>query len=189
DHVTKKDTAVPIKVYARLPPHCPYVGTFHYAPSAKNRSRQNFFRHLIVPEEDIERLHVWKTDAMIGAIVRGSSYMHAPTHSAIFAGCRQRRGGIHSNVKTRVRASTIIAAGQERSISIESLSRQSSHSPLLNKRKSPSLRRLNGGASLSPALASDQAALDKYFCGPELALAPGAGADGGGGGAAGLPII
>eukprot|EP00638_Chattonella_subsalsa_P003286 CAMPEP_0117759262 /NCGR_PEP_ID=MMETSP0947-20121206/15910_1 /TAXON_ID=44440 /ORGANISM="Chattonella subsalsa, Strain CCMP2191" /LENGTH=833 /DNA_ID=CAMNT_0005579689 /DNA_START=50 /DNA_END=2548 /DNA_ORIENTATION=+ len=119
DKQQKKPLAKVVKVYARLPPHCPYIGTFHYAPSAKNRSRQNFFKHLIIPEEDIERLHVWKTDAMIGAIVRGSAYYHAQ-HQAMEGFSTARRN------QKRVRAATIIGMGSENRDSIMSLESLSS---------------------------------------------------------------
>ncbi|CAM9125004.1 unnamed protein product [Choristocarpus tenellus] len=52
-------------VYARLPPSCPYVGNFHYAPSAGN-SAYSFFEGQIVPEHETERLHKIRTNPLTG---------------------------------------------------------------------------------------------------------------------------
>ncbi|CAM9711819.1 unnamed protein product, partial [Discosporangium mesarthrocarpum] len=52
-------------VYARLPPSCPYVGNFHYAPSAGNRA-YSFFEGQIVSERETERLHKIRTNPLTG---------------------------------------------------------------------------------------------------------------------------
>jgi hypothetical protein len=53
-------------VYARLPPKGPYYGTFHYAPSAGNRSSQTFFRQDIRSLEVLQKQHDIRTNPVIG---------------------------------------------------------------------------------------------------------------------------
>ncbi|CAM9300933.1 unnamed protein product [Pylaiella littoralis] len=54
-----------LRVFARLPASCPYVGSFHYAPSAGNRA-YSFFEDQIVPHNEALRLHKIKTNPMTG---------------------------------------------------------------------------------------------------------------------------
>ncbi|CAN0265190.1 unnamed protein product, partial [Discosporangium mesarthrocarpum] len=56
----------PKKVYARLCKTSPYIGTFHYAPSAGNRSRQIYFEKDIVSLEIVRRQHDVRSNPMIG---------------------------------------------------------------------------------------------------------------------------
>jgi hypothetical protein len=53
-------------VYARLPPKGPYYGTFHYAPSAGNRSSQTFFKKDIRSLEVLQKQHDIRTNPVIG---------------------------------------------------------------------------------------------------------------------------
>jgi len=147
-----------IKVYARLPAHCPYVGTFHYAPSAKNRSRNTFFEHLIIPEEFIERLHLWKADPMIGAIVRGSAYYTTQSHSAVFS--RTRAEAIHGKkIRSRSEPDEMSALGF--------MTANASLTVAISRDCTPSASLKNSFTNLqdclSPELEKTQKELKKYF--------------------------
>ncbi|CAN0041980.1 unnamed protein product [Ectocarpus fasciculatus] len=57
--------ATRLSIFARLPASCPYVGSFHYAPSAGNRA-YSFFEDKIVPHREALRLHKIKTNPLTG---------------------------------------------------------------------------------------------------------------------------
>jgi serine/threonine protein kinase len=54
-----------LQVHARLPGNCPYVGTFHYAPSAGNKS-YSFFESSITSSKEMDRLHRIKVHPLTG---------------------------------------------------------------------------------------------------------------------------
>ncbi|CAM9477051.1 unnamed protein product [Ascophyllum nodosum] len=54
------------KVFARLSKNCPYIGFFHHAPSAGNRSRQTYFEKDIISTEVIRKQHEVRSNPMIG---------------------------------------------------------------------------------------------------------------------------
>eukprot|EP00903_Cladosiphon_okamuranus_P019695 g18098.t1 len=61
----------PCKVYARLCKNNPYIGFFHYSPSAGNRSRSTYFEHDIISTEVIQRQHAVRINPMIGNLHYG----------------------------------------------------------------------------------------------------------------------
>ncbi|CAN0108480.1 unnamed protein product [Ectocarpus sp. 8 AP-2014] len=64
-------SAAPKKVFARLCKNNPYIGFFHYAPSAGNRSRSTYFEQDIVSVEVIHRQHAVRSNPMIGNLHYG----------------------------------------------------------------------------------------------------------------------
>ncbi|CAM9892563.1 unnamed protein product [Ectocarpus sp. 12 AP-2014] len=64
-------SAAPKKVFARLCKNNPYIGFFHYAPSAGNRSRSTYFEQDIVSMEVIHRQHAVRSNPMIGNLHYG----------------------------------------------------------------------------------------------------------------------
>ncbi|CAN0115547.1 unnamed protein product [Ectocarpus sp. 6 AP-2014] len=64
-------SAAPKKVFARLCKNNPYIGFFHYAPSAGNRSRSTYFEQDIVSMEVIHGQHAVRSNPMIGNLHYG----------------------------------------------------------------------------------------------------------------------
>lgn len=53
-------------IHAHISKTCPYIGTFHYAPSAGNRSRQTYFERDIQSVEQLRKQHAIRINPNIG---------------------------------------------------------------------------------------------------------------------------